>query len=468
MTVMRWSVPGRVRPAVCRVRRIGVAGLAGGADGSLPCHLRGATIMSLLITRRLFCAGAMVPAATLWLPGCGGGLGETDATAQWAAIAMRAGALAAPPGLPPNLSSRIYAMAFLAAHDALNSIEPGYATYLKVERAPNASPEAAVAAAVRDVLVHEMPFAQTLLNTEYAAAIAAIPAGGSKLRGVQTGQRCAAAILADRANDGLADTEGPYTPGVAPGDYRFTPPFDFAASVHWGDRMKPFSIASAVGFRVPAPYRVSDAAYTVDYNEVKALGAAVGSSRTADQSELGIFWLENTTESWIRIALQLAEAHGMPGWTLMRTLAQLEMAQADAYTACLESKYFYRFWRPISAIGLGDSDGNPMTTGDPSWTSFDPVCPPVPDYPSGHSASGGAGAASLAHAFGHEAMSFTHQSVTLPGVTRSFNSFTQAAREIALSRICVGYHFRLATRAGLEQGRRVARQVAATQLEARF
>lgn len=424
--------------------------------------------MSFPITRRLFCAGTLLPAATLWLPGCGGGLGETDAPAQWAAIAMRAAALAPPPGLAPNASSRIYAMAFLAGHDALNAIEPGYETYLKVEFAPSANPEAAVAAAVHDVLVHELPFAKSLLDTEYAAAIAAIHGGGSKPKGIKTGQRCAAAILAARANDGLADTEGPYTPGVAPGDYRFTPPFDFAGSVHWGDRMQPFSIASAVAYRPPVPYRVSDAAYAADYNEVKALGAAVGSSRTADQSELGIFWLENTTESWIRIALQLAEKYGMPGWVLMRTLAQLEMAQADTYTACLESKFFYRFWRPISAIRLGESDGNPMTIGDAGWTSFDPVCPPVPDYPSGHAASAGAGAASLAHAFGHEAMSFTHQSVTLPGVTRSFKSFGQAAREIALSRICVGYHFRLATEAGLEQGRRIARQVAAKQLEARF
>ena len=330
-----------------------------------------------------------------------------------------------------------------------------------------ANPDAAVAAAVRDVLVHEMPFAVALLDAEYAAAIAALPVADTTTQGIALGQRRAAAMLAARANDGLADAQGRFTEGAAPGDYRFTPPFDFAADVHWGDQMKPFSIASALAYRAPAPYAVTDAAYTADYNEVKALGAAVGSTRTADQSELGRFWLENTNISWMQIALQLAPSKAMSGWALMRTLALIQVAQADAYTACIESKYFYHFWRPITAIQLGESDGNSATVGDPAWGSFDPVCPPVPDYPSGHSASAGAGAIVLAQAFGGDAASFTHQSVSLPGPTRSFTSFSKAQDEIGLSRICVGYHFRLAVTAGIAQGRAVAAQVMATQLPAR-
>ena len=115
---------------------------------------------------------------------------------------------------------------------------------------------------------------------------------------------------------------------------------------------------------------------------------------------------------------------------------------------------------------MNDGDGNPATVGDPAWASFDPVCPPIPDYPSGHAASGGAGAVVLAQAFGSDALSFTHQSVSLPGPTRSFTSFSQAQDEIAFSRICVGYHFRLATQAGVAQGRAVAAQVMAAQLAA--
>jgi len=151
----------------------------------------------------------------------------------------------------------------------------------------------------------------------------------------------------------------------------------------------------------------------------------------------------------------------------MRALALIAVAQVDAYTACIESKYFYHFWRPITAIRLGDSDGNPATVGDPAWSSFDPVCPPIPDYPSGHSASAGAGGLALARIFGSDSATFTHQSVTLPGPTRSFTSFSQAQDEIGFSRICVGYHFRLAVNAGIAQGRAVAAQVMATQLPLR-
>jgi PAP2 superfamily len=427
-------------------------------------------IMSQLITRRLFCAGTLIPAATLWLPGCGGNDDpdlSTAAPAHWAGVAGQAAALAPAPGLPPHYCARSLSIAFLAAHDALNAIVQVYATYLSDESVPTASPDAAVAAAVHDVLVQEMPFAAGLLDTEYAAALALLPASDATTQGVALGQRCAAAMLAVRADDGLADAQGPFSEGVAPGEYRFTPPFDFAADVRWGDTMKPFSIASAVAYRVAPPYAVTDAAYTADYNEVKALGAAVGSTRSADQSELGKFWLELTNIAWMQIALQLAPSRSMSGWALMRTLALIQVAQVDAYTACIESKYFYHFWRPITAIQLGDNDGNAATVGDPSWGSFDPVCPPIPDYPSGHSASAGAGGVALAQAFGGDAASFTHQSVTLPGVTRSFSSFSQAQDEIGLSRICVGYHFRLATQAGIAQGRAVAAQVMATQLPAR-
>jgi hypothetical protein len=445
--------------------------------------------MSTPISRRLFCAGTLLPVAAL-LPGCGGGgsdagpqaqaLGigagrhlDTAAPARWAGIAIRAAALGPPPGLPPYIKTRAYAMAFLAAHDALNAIEPVYATYLNPGSAPGANPDAAVAAAVHDVLVHELPLATTLLDSEYAAALAAIVGGGAAAKGIAAGQASAAAMLAARANDGLADIEGPFTEGSAPGEYRFTPPFDFAAAVHLADRMTPFSIPSSSAYRVEAPYDVTSAAYAADFDEVKTLGAAVGSTRTADQSELAIFWLEGTFDSWMQIAVQLAAKRQMDGWALARTLALLQVGQADCYTAGFESKYHWRFWRPISAIRLGgvggpnDADGNPATVGDAGWVSYDPVCPPVPDHPSTHSTSAGAGAAVLQECFGGDDATFTHQSVTLPGPTRSFTSFSQCAAEIAESRVCVGYHFRHAVNTGLVQGRQVGEQVMASRLKPR-
>lgn len=421
-----------------------------------------------MLNRRSFCLAATLPATASWLSACGGGRFDTDAPAQWATIAMRAAALAPPPGLPPFISARAYAVAFLAAHNALNAIAPAYQSYLPTDRSPGANPDAAVAAAVHDALVHELPFATALLDGEYASVLAAINGGGAKAKGIDLGQRCAAAMLAHRSNDGLGSIEGPYTPGPNPGDYQFTFPFDFAAAVHLGDRLAPFAIASGAAYRVAPPYAVTDAAYTADFDEVKALGAALNSTRTGEQSEIGTFWLENTNESWMKVALQLAERRDMPGWTLMRTLALIQMAQTDAYIACLESKYHYHFWRPVTAIHLADSDGNPATAADPGWTSYDPVCPPIPDYPSGHAASGGAGEAVLAAAFGGDAASFSHTSSTGTQATRNYASFSQASAEIAASRVYVGYHFRMATTVGRTQGQVVGQQVAASQLAPLF
>jgi len=436
-------------------------------------------IMSISISRRVFCAGTLLPAVAL-LSGCGGGseagspqaqalgIGDgrhlnTDAPARWADIAIRATATVP----APYLTMRIYAMAFLAAHDALNAIEPVYATYLNPAPAPGASPDAAYAAAMHDVLVHELPGAASMLDGEYSAALAAITGGGAVDKGIVAGRATAAAMLAARANDGIANVQGPYIEGTQPGEYRFTPPFNFANGVHLGDQLKPFSIPSSSAYRVEAPYAVNSDAYTTDYNEVKALGVAVGSTRTADQSELALFWRESVFNSWMQIAVQLAAVRQMDGWALARTLALLQVGQSDCFTAGFESKYFWRFWRPISAIRLGDSDGNPATTGDPSWVSYDPVCPPIPDHPSTHSTSAGAGAAVLQQCFGGDAADFTHQSVTLRGVTRSFTSFSQCAAEVAESRVCVGYHFRHAVNTGLQQGRQVGEQVMATQLARR-
>jgi len=175
-------------------------------------------------------------------------------------------------------------------------------------------------------------------------------------------------MLAPRANDGRAESQGPYVEGTLPGQCRFIPPLLFADSVHFGDKVKPFSISAGSAFRVPKPYdadsptaAVATAAYAADYNEVKSLGAAVGSTRTADQSEIGKFWLANTNDSWMQVAVQLAEARDMPGWELTRALALIQIAQTDAYIACLESKYLYNLWRPMTSVRLGDSDGNPDT-----------------------------------------------------------------------------------------------------------
>jgi hypothetical protein len=399
-----------------------------------------------------------------------------EAVLAWNALAteaMVAYAAANPPGVPPYREARIYAMAFVAMHDTLNAIQRRYRPYACDAFAPGASPTAAVATAAHDVLVAAFPPGASAFAAAYAQALDDEPDRVRTRKGVELGRHCAEAILALRANDGSATAQVPYVPGSDPGDYRYTFPFDdsglpiygFVADPLWGN-VDPFVLQSAAQFRSPPPYgapssaeAVRTAAYSNDFNEIRAKGALVGSTRSADESEIAKFWVENSPLGWNRIARTVAQSRGLGGWELARLFALLQLAEADAYLASFDTKYHYRFWRPYTAVRLADTDGNPDTAADPAWLPYDPVTPPVPDYNSAHSAAGGAARAVLSRFFGADDVAFAQTSISLPGVTRHYASFTHAADENGWSRVLVGFHFRHAVLEGRIQGEQVGRWV---------
>jgi hypothetical protein len=407
-------------------------------------------------------AGSLALALALSQAACGGGYGEparattdTRAPAEWSAIAVQAvldASAVMPEGVSPMQESRIYAMAFSAAHDALNAIDRRYQPYLSDLQVPEANADAAVASAVSTVLRTILPSQTAALNAAYDSALARLPEGGAVAAGVALGQQTAQAMLAARAADGSADAQGLYEPAQTPGAYQFTPPYDVAAFANWG-AVKPFAMASGSQFRTAAPFALTEPAYTADFNEVKLLGDVNSSARTTDQTQIARFWLENTPMSWQRIATKLAADRHLNGWDQMRLYAILQVAQADAFVASFDSKYHYGFWRPITAIRAAATDGNPDTTADAAWTSLEPA-PPTPEHASGHAAAAGAGAAVLDSVFAGP-VRFSHQSVTLQGVTRDFVSIGQAEQEIAASRVYLGFHFRRAVSQGVKQGRQV-------------
>ena len=137
--------------------------------------------------------------------------------------------------------------------------------------------------------------------------------------------------------------------------------------------------------------------------------------------------------------------------------ALLNMAMADAGIASWNAKYYYDLWRPEDAIRLADLDGNPLTASDPDWTPLWPS-PPFPGYTSGHSSFSGAGSQVLILFFGEDEIAFEIPAGwdVLPGVTRSFDSLTQAAEEAGMSRIYGGIHFMFDNTAGLDVGRSIA------------
>ena len=441
-----------------------------------PISVAAAAAKSTTISLGLACM-ALVPRAAM-----------ADAVTAWnsnAGKAARASCLA--PAFDPFHESHAYAMTHIAIHDALNAIERRSRPYaFDASVGPVASPEAAVAAAARNVLVAVIAQAPSFegvpgcagslqaginsVEADYAAALAAIPNGPAKTAGLLLGQASAAAILALRANDGsnTSFADPSYPQSTAPGVWRFTPGVDFAVVPGWGD-VTPFVLKRGSQYRPGPPYHLRHHKYTADFNEVKDFGGdniTTPSARNADQTEIGLFWIESSPLAWNRIARTVSASEGLDLWQNARLFGLLNMALADGYIASWDTKYHYVFWRPVTAIREAGTDGNPRTSADPTWTPLQPTYP-MPDYDSGHAVQGGAGSEVLKEFFGRDDIAFRACSLTLPAgetcddaspTLRSYTSFSQAAEENAVSRIYIGIHFRDAVEVGTEHGRKVAKR----------
>jgi hypothetical protein len=389
---------------------------------------------------------------------CLSGTARADAVTEWNEVATTAAVAA---NMTGPRHTRVFAMTHAAIHDALNAINRRYTPYaLDVQADSNASPEAAVAAAAHDVLVHEIPTQQAFFDAKYAATLASIPDGAPKTNGIAIGQSAAAAILALRSADG-STAPMPYTPGTGLGVWQPTPPAFLAANVPGWGNVTPFTLRSGSQFRphLPAFFNLTSRKYASDYNEVKMIGEVNSTTRTAEQSEIARFWYEGSGLGWNRIARNVSAQQGLGLWENARLFALVNFAMADGFIAGFDAKYFYNFWRPVTAIRVGDTDGNDQTPGDSAWTSF-LITPNIPDYPSTHSVLGAAAAEVLARFFDEDDDDFsfsTRSGNPFPGITRSFTSFSQAAQENADSRVYAGIHFRTTCTDGLEQGKRVGR-----------
>jgi hypothetical protein len=396
-------------------------------------------------------------------------------------VVLRTGQLQATPRIPPFRESHYYAMVNLAVHDALNNIVPKYESYVLNQRDKDADPDAAVAQAAHDVInyffgklnppANITPLeVQQYIHNLLTESLGAIPDGEAKTRGIALGAAAAQAIIQNRNNDGRANAIFSITQGTLPGEYRSTPPFNvtgFYDSPGWGD-LKTFGIVNSMQFNVPPPYPLNSAEYTADYDEVKRLGCLTctgAGGRTLDQEEIAKFWVESSAFGWNKAAKAIIAQRNMDAWKTARLFAMLQMSVADAYIACLKAKMIHFFWRPFTAIRLGDADGNTNTIGDPAWQVLWSPIPPITDHPSAHAAAGGAAAALLRSFFGNDHISFSFESVTLPGKPRSFESFSHAARENSLSRIYVGYHFRKACDDGEALGESIGDWIAEHQLK---
>lgn len=372
--------------------------------------------------------------------------------------------------LGPLATSRVAAMVQSAVFDAVNGIHPRYAPVHVPPGSPvGASARAATAQAAHDILVNLFPTQEATLDAQLAASVAQLideaddSPGRSIERGLVWGQYVASQIWAWRSTDGFTTVPAPFLGGTNPGEWRPTPPAFAPGSNPQVATMTTWALESHSQFRPGGPAALNSAQYTADFNEIKLMGAADSTARTADQTQFSIFWNGNVVSLWNREALQVAAPLDFSLLEHARLLAALNLAMADTYICCWDAKYTYVFWRPITAIALADTDGNPDTVAGPTWSPLI-VTPPFPEYPSGHASVGGAASAVLAAFFGDQT-AFSATSETLPGVSRCFGSFSQAADELDDARIFGGIHFRTSCNVGRAQGQQVAEYILANSLQ---
>jgi hypothetical protein len=300
------------------------------------------------------------------------------------------------------------------------------------------------------------PEQQPDLDAKYSASLAEIDDGPAKTNGISVGQQTAAGILALRAND-RRDAIVPYTPGSGPGVWVPTPTGFLPAQAPETGQVLPWTLNSPSQFRAAPPPDLTSKTWRRDYNEVKTLGVMTGSTRTPEQTDIGVFWADQPMLQWNRAWRGISLEQGLSLMDNARFFAMLTTASSDALIACWETKYFYNFWRPVTAIRAGDTDDNPGTSPDPDWIGL-AVTPNHPEYPAAHGCFSAASTETLEFFFGTDKFEFNIDS-EFPDVTepvRSYKRFSQALDEVLNARIYGGMHYRNSVNKGAIIGKQVS------------
>lgn len=346
-----------------------------------------------------------------------------------------------------------YGFTHAAIYNAVVGITRDYELYNWDIRGPrSASPEAAAAAAAHDVLLNYFPASAGRLNAAYAASLAKIPGGPAKFLGVRYGQRAAAHFIALRVGDGR---QAPVTFDVppAPGVWRPTPPAFAPMFDPWLGQVRPLLIESGAQFDPGRQPAMTSAAYTADYNEVKAFGSKTGSQRTAAQTETALFFSDTTLGPVQGSLRSLVTRRHLGISDSARLFAATDMSMADAVISAWYAKLKYAFWRPITAIRLAADDGNEATIADEAWEPL-LVTPPYPDWPSGLCTVVAAWSRALTGILGTDDIDLDITSAAA-GVTRHYDSAEKLNRDAIDARVWSGIHFRFADTAANTIGNHV-------------
>jgi hypothetical protein len=348
----------------------------------------------------------------------------------------------------------------LAMYDAVNAIDGRYRQYGPEFHGPrNASVEAAAISAAYQTLLYYFPAQSVTLQSQYDSAIAAIPDGPTKASGIAIGQIAAARIVALRTGDGRnANVPYTYPTSPVPGVWIPTPPAFVPPASPWVAQMVPFTMQNPSQFRpVNGPPDLGSQQWAQEYNEVKLLGAANSSVRTAAQTEIALFWTANPVATYFGAFGQLAIDRHLNLSKSARLLAMLSVAFMDGGIGCWDAKYHFSNWRPVTAIQNGDIDGNPDTDADATWLPLAST-PPHPEFPAAHGCATGAIAETLQNFFGTPNVKFSVNSAVTQ-TTHTYNNVGQLEAEAYWARIYAGFHYRHSLDEGFKLGHQVAKQL---------
>ncbi|MBT2384343.1 vanadium-dependent haloperoxidase [Streptomyces sp. ISL-11] len=373
-----------------------------------------------------------------------------DAVAEWSATASAVIETDAQRPIPETFVW--HAFVSTAVYNAVVGIEGRYVPYRWHARGPRtASSAAAAAAAAHRVLLTWFPASRGRLDAAYATSLAAIPEGRARNEGVAFGERSAAHTVASREGDGRF-VPTPFTPPPTPGVWRPTPPAYEPFDTAWLGRLRPMTLTRPDQFRPGPPPALTSARYARDLAELKAYGGRTGSRRSPAQTETALFFTGS-----LQFQEALRDRAARSGYDIAgtaRLLAAANCAMADAIITAWDAKLRYGRWRPLTAIRLAGSDGNPATAPDPAWEPLI-ATPPHPDYLSGHATVGGALTRALTVVLGTSRVDLRIRS-QVSGTTRRYVSADDYNRDVVDARVWEGVHSRTADVVGNRAGQRVA------------
>jgi len=394
---------------------------------------------------------------------CPARLAHADVVLTWNELAVRTFVLQ---GQSPFAQARLAAIVQLAVFEAVNAITADYDPYIGIAAPAGASVDAAAATAAYRVVKTYFPAAPNI-DQQYASSLAAIGDGPAKTNGIAVGEAAAAALIANRQNDGSSPATVSPVGLPAPGVWQVTLPPGCAPTATGGSfyqwqNVKPFGVPDVVAFRPDPPPSLTSSEYTKSYNEVKAVGSVTSTERPQDRSDVARFYAAaSPTFAFNMAARQVAAAENRSTSDNARALALLNMATSDSLVASFSTKYFYNFWRPETAIRFLDFYGNTKTPPDPNYVPFI-TTPCFPSYPSNH-ASGSNGAAEILRRIygegGHQIVLTNPLNASVANLQFTYTTFNQICDDVDDARVYGGIHFRFDQEAGNRLGRDIGTYV---------